>query len=129
MSELVGKSIALMFGASFFFVLPAVMIWGWARWGKRKEERRASLFSCIGFALATSSGLLAIGSFLYSVAIGGFPFYDHRLLKIYVWGLLLSLGGILFALLGLVRPNPLRWHAPICSVAMLVFWFLMAVGE
>src|SRR5437762_7594044 len=82
MSELVGKSIALMFGALFFFVLPAIMIWGWARWGKRKEERRASLFSCIGFALATSSGLLAIGSFLYSVAIGGFPFYDHRLLKI-----------------------------------------------
>jgi hypothetical protein len=61
--------------------------------------------------------------------IGGFPFYDPRLLKIYVCGLLLSLAGILCAIGGVWRAGPVRWHAPACAVGMLLFWFMAAIGE
>jgi hypothetical protein len=45
-----------------------------------------SVLSLIGFTLASASGLLAVSSVLYAHAIGGFPFYDPRLLRIYRWG-------------------------------------------
>jgi len=59
----------------------------------------------------------------------GFGWYDPLLLRGMLVGLLLSLGGILFGLGGVWRPNPLRWHAPISAVATLAFWLLTASME
>jgi hypothetical protein len=120
----------ITFAAIFYVALPALLVWGWVRWGKQsKSSSLSSILSLIGFLLATFSALLAISSGLYAHAIGGFPYYDPLLLKIYRWAALLSLGGIVFGACGAWRPNPLRWHAPVCAIGMFVFWFVMATGE
>lgn len=107
-----------------------VLAWGWVRWAKRKQPLTApAVLSTAAFALATGSALLAIATTLYAQAIGGFPFYDPRLLRVYRWGALLSLSGTVLAVSGLWRPSPLRWHAPLCAAGTLLFWFLAALGE
>ncbi|SRR5258708_4723003 len=109
---------------------PVLLIQGWVRWSKRMQPRTlpASL-SLAGFIFATASALLVVGSLVYSQSIGGFPFYDPRLLRIYRWGLSLSFCGIVFAVGGMWRPGPLRWHAVLCAVGTLVFWVGAAEGE
>jgi len=61
---------------------------------------------------------LALGSLIYAHAIGGFPYYDPRLLRIYRWGTGLSLLGVVFGIGGVWRRSALRWHAPALSVGM-----------
>ena len=85
--------------------------------------------SLIGFALATISALLAISTAIYAKAIGGFQFYDPTLLRIYRYGALLSLSGMVFSIAGLWKPSVLRWHAPVCSVGTLMYWFMLASTE
>jgi hypothetical protein len=110
--------------------LPVAMIWGWIRWGKRARRRNlTAILSLVAFVLATASALLAITAWVYASAVGGFPFYDPRLLRIYRWGLLLSLSGLAVAIGGVWRPGPLRWHAPAFAFGTLLFWFLAAIGE
>ncbi len=122
--------ILLLFVIASYIVLPAVMIWGWARWTKRREPRTPfSTLSLIGFTLGTVSGLLAISAMLYASAVGGFPFYDPSLMRTYRLGALFSLAALVFAIIGLWRPSPLRWHAPVCAVGTLVFWITAAAGE
>jgi len=109
---------------------PPLLIWGWVRWAKRREPRAIfSVLSLIGFSLATASALLAISSAIYGQMIGGFPYYDPRLLKIYACGALISLAGIIFAIGGVWRGGPLRWHAPACAVGLLFFWAMLASSE
>jgi hypothetical protein len=123
------ESIIFVLGISMYIAMPAVLVWGWLRWAKRTEPRTlCSTLSLIGFLLATISGLLAILTFFYAIVIG-FRFYDPPLLRIYRWGLLLSLTGFLFAISGVWRTNPLRWHAPASAVGMFLFWFVAALGE
>lgn len=106
------------------------LLWGWVRWFSRTQPRAVlAILSLIGFTLATASGLLAVSSVLYAHAIGGFPFYDPRLLRIYRWGGLLSLSGLVFGIAGVWRPGPLRWLAPVCSFGTALFWFVSAMGE
>ncbi|HYM76211.1 MAG TPA: hypothetical protein VE377_09560 [Candidatus Dormibacteraeota bacterium] len=113
-----------------YFGLPLVTIWGWARWARRSHSRSASaILSLIGFTLATTSLVLAIASVAYAHRIGGFPYYDPLLLRIYGTGTLLSILALLFSLGGVWRPNLLRWHATICSTCTLLFWFASAMGE
>jgi hypothetical protein len=120
----------ILFALTVYAGMPALMVWGWVRWSRRTQPRTVfSILSLIGFTLATTSGLLAVSSLLYAHAIGGFPFYDPRLLRIYRWGGLLSLSGIVFGIGGVWRPSPVRWLAPVCSVGTLLFWFASAIGE
>jgi len=122
--------VMFVFATGVCIGLPALMVWGWVRWCRRTQPPTLSaILSLIGFTLATASGLLAVSSVLYAHAIGGFPSYDPRLLRIYRWGGLLSLSGILFGISGAWRPGPLRWHAPACSFGTLLFWFVAAMGE
>jgi hypothetical protein len=113
-----------------YIAMPLMVIWGWVRWANHAHIRSlSSILSLIGFSLATASGILAVSSLIYAHTIGGFPFYDPLLLRIYRIGDLLSLTGILFSLSGAWRPSPLRWHAPICCTGTLLFWFASAMGE
>jgi|SRR5271169_667585 len=130
MNKAAGSVVLVLFVVGVYVALPAVMTWGWVRWWKRTQPRTPfSILSLIGFTLATASGLLAISAMLYARAVGGLPFYDPLLLRIYRWGALLSLSGIVFAVIGVWRPSPLRWHAPACAIGTLLFWFAAAMGE
>jgi hypothetical protein len=121
--------VGVLFG--FGYVVPPVMLfWGWARWLRRPKQRSiASTLSLVGLGFATASGLLALSSAVYAQLIHGFPFYDPLLLRIFRTGFLLSLAGIVFGISGAMRPNSLRWHAPLSAAGMLAFWFVAALGE
>ena len=122
--------LVVLVAVGFYLGLPVLTIWGWVRWFRRTQPRTLpSILSLIGLTLATASGLLAVSSVLYAHAIGGFPFYDPRLLIIYRWGGLLSLSGLVFGIAGVWRPGPVRWLAPVCSLGTLLFWFASAMGE
>jgi len=123
-------TLTLLLALFLYACLPAGLVWGWARWKRTPWQHNFSFsFSFAGLAFATLSALLAVGSTAYARIIGGFPFYDPLLLRIYRWGALLSLAGIGTGICGVWRPNPLRWLGPICAVGMLVFWIAMAEGE
>jgi hypothetical protein len=110
--------------------VPVMLAWGWVRWARRKERLSLpAIFSAAGFTLATGSALLAIATSLYGQAIGGFPFYDARLLRMYRWGIFVSLSGTLLAFGGVWRSNPLRWQSLLSAFGTLVFWVLAATGE
>jgi len=112
-----------------YVVPPILLIWGWLRWAIEPRLRTTpSILSLVGFVLATVSALLAILTIAYA-QVHHFPYYDPLLLRIFRWGALLSLGGILFGIAGVWRPSAIRWHAPACSLGMLAFWILAASGE
>lgn len=116
--------------AAAYLLAPVMLIWGWIRWIRRREELGPPFFlAFIGFILSTASGLLAISSIAYAAAIHGFPFYDPRLLTIYRWGLLLSLGGTILGFTGSSLPNALRWQAPLAGLGTLAFWITATLGE
>jgi hypothetical protein len=113
-----------------FVLSPFAMIWGWIRWARREKQWTIlAVASFVAFSLATASALLGIGSLVYSRGIGGFPYYDPRLMRVYRWGALLSASGFILALIGVWRFNSLRWHAIICSFGMVVYWFAMTEIE
>src|ERR1043165_7604142 len=96
--------LVLAYGVGIYLALPLGVSIGWVRWLKRETPLTAfSILSLIAFGLATCSGSLAIGSLIYGRAIGGFPFYDPRLLRIYRWGGSLSLGGFFLGVFGCWR--------------------------
>jgi hypothetical protein len=114
----------------FYAVVPALTIWGWARWLRRPRIWNFASISClVAFALATASALLAVFSIVWAHEIGGFASYDRRLLMMYRCGFLLSSVGLLFSLAGLWKANPLRWHALACAIGNILFWFSAGMGE
>lgn len=129
----------MKFGMGVFFVVmvamgyilaPLMLIWGWIRWiSRRKELGHPFFLSLIGFVLTTASGALAASAIVYAVAIHGFPFYDPTLLRIYAWGLLLSVAGIVLGLTGISAPKALRWQAPLAGLGMLAFWMVAVARE
>jgi hypothetical protein len=120
--------VVLMIGA--YLGVPIVLVSGWFRWWRRSEaESLVSRFALAGFVAGSASAALALGSVIYSLAIGGFPYWDPRLIRIYGVGLLLSLGAMALSLGGTLRRNALRWHAPALSAGMLILWVLWMGGE
>jgi hypothetical protein len=110
---------------------PVVLIgWGWERWMSWPGRlSRSSALGFAGFALATASWLLEVGSGAYAIVIGGFSYYDPRLMRIFSIGILISMLGLVLAIAGGWNRNPIRWHAMATSFAMLVSWFLFASME
>ncbi len=108
---------------------PVLNIWGWVRVSMKRPEQWdvSSVLSLTGFSLATASGLLAVEAVMYAQATHGFAFWDPRLIRICAVGAFVALMGLAAAFGGVRRPSPVRWHAPACSVGMLLFWFLMAM--
>lgn len=124
------ESIALVLIVVLYISLPILTIWGWTRWATHSRTHDLpAMLSVIGFAFGTASIVLAIGSLVYAHAVRSFPFYDPLLLRIYGTGSTFSLLGILFSLVGVWRPNPIRWHAALCSAGTLLFWVFSAIGE
>jgi hypothetical protein len=105
------------------------LVLAWWRWSTSRQKTISVYFSLAGLVLATSSAILAIGTLIYAHAIGGFPFYDPLLLKIYRWGALLSVSAFLFGLVGIWKPHILRWYSPFTAAGTLLFWFIAASGE
>jgi hypothetical protein len=133
MSRLVhfaGDFLGLVVALAVYFLLPVVIVWGWARWIRRSKTLTITAgLSLAGFALATASGLLGVISVVYASWTGGFPFYDPRLMRIIRWGSLLSLVAFVFSLGGIWRSNSLRWIAPISALGTFFFWFASAIAE
>jgi hypothetical protein len=112
-----------------FVVSPIMLIWGWIRWvGQPKLRTVSSIFSLSGFILVTASALLAVSTMAYA-QVHTFQFYDPSLLRIFRWGVVLSIAGLLFGMGGVWQKNSLRWHAPVCALGTLAFWILAAAGE
>jgi hypothetical protein len=118
----------ILFVLGVYLALPAVLVVGWVRWSRRRQIGR-TWPSLAGFSLGTASALLAVGAMLYARSSGGFPFYDPALLRIYRWGLLLSVAGLVFAAVGVRWSGPVRWYAPAAAVGTLLFWLGTAAGE
>jgi hypothetical protein len=130
MQRVASSIAAVLLFVSFYAVLPAVMVWGWVRWFKRpKPQALFPILSFAAFALATASAVLALSSILYANSIGGFAYYDPRLMKIFRWAGVISITASAFAMAGVWRPSSLRWHALACAIATLFFWFAAAMGE
>lgn len=121
-----------IFGILYFAVIigvPVVVVWGWARWLNSDPLPTVwARLAISSFILATTSAALAVATFVLALLIA-FPFYDPTLLAIYKIGLLLSLAGAFLGLYGVLRPGPLRWHALLSSLGMLIFWFISASME
>jgi hypothetical protein len=122
------SSILLVIAVAITLAVPILLLWGWLRVSQNEvPSTRSSTFSLLGFSLATASAGLAIGTHLYARFVRDMPLQDPTLVKIYAIGCLLSIVAIAFAFAGTGRPNPVRWLAPVCSIATLVFW-LLAIG-
>ena len=130
MKTVVEEIVFVIFVIAIYVALPAAMVVGWIRWVRGKApETWLSRLSLLAFSLATFSGLLAVTSLIYAHLIGGFPYYDPRLLRFYRWGGILADAGLLLGIIGCWRRNPLRWYAPLCALGMSAFWGAAAMGE
>jgi hypothetical protein len=90
-----------------------------------------SKLSLVGFVFAIASGLFAVVSILHIRAIGGVPYYDPRLMRIYRWGFLLSSIALTSSVIGALRPSThrLRSVAVVCALVVSFFWLFTASGE
>jgi hypothetical protein len=113
-----------------YVTLPFFFPWGWVRWVKGANRRSVcAVLSFIGFAFASLSCLFAVVAAVCASPIGGFAYYDPLPMRISQWGFKLSLAEFVFAIGGVWRSNPLRWHAPACAFGMLLVWFGAAMAE
>lgn len=118
----------ILFVLGAYLALPVVLVVGWVRLARRRKTGSAWP-SLTGFSLGTASAVRAVGAMLYARAAGGFPFYDPSLLRIYRWGVLLSVAGLIFGAVGLRWSSPTRWYAPVAAAGTLLFWLGAAAGE
>lgn len=109
---------------------PVFLVWGWIRWIRAPKSRDLFAASAlIALICASASAAAAVVGVIYSGMIGGFPYYDPRLLRIISIGLLIALIGLLFGLTGAWRRNSLRWLGWLSALGMLAFWVCVAEGE
>src|SRR6266404_5687889 len=121
------ESIWVICAIAVYGVLPVLLIWGWIRWAISSQPRTVpAIMAFVSFLLTTLSVLLALETAFYARVVRSFPYYDPVLMKIYAYGMLLSLAAFMIALGGLWRPSSVRWHAPLCAVGMLTFWVMAA---
>jgi hypothetical protein len=107
----------ILFALGAYVGLPTVLVAGWVRWFRRRQTG-VVWPSLVGFSLGTASAILAAGAILYARAAGGFPSYDPSLLRIYRWGLLLSVAGLIFGAVGLRWSSSIRWYAPAAAQSL-----------
>jgi hypothetical protein len=107
-----------------------LICWAWVSFVKSGLfQKKTVVFSAISLICASCSALLAIGTSIGAKAIGGFGFYDPRLMRIYFFGWLFSLTGIVFGIVGAFFRNSLRWQAPLAAFGTFLFWLGCAATE
>jgi hypothetical protein len=125
-----GQLLKLLFVTLFvggYFFAPVLLVWGWVRWVRSPRQQTSwSILSLLSFAFATASVFCAVSLFVYSRSLGGGleHFNDPLFMKMFNCGKLLSQIGIVLGIGGMWRPSLLRWHAPACALATLMFWIL-----
>lgn len=126
-----GPVLDKVFVAVLLSGLGAWITWGWLSWARDrpKDLRFGVLCSLAGFSFASLSASLQISSGLYAQFIGGFPFMDRTLLRIYGSEFVLALLALLLSLCGAASKTPLRWKAPTLSAFMLLLVIAQAAGE
>ncbi len=121
----------VLFGLGYL-VAPTMLVWGWARWVKRRPRSWTIIttLSFVGFLLSTASALFALWVIWYGAA-GGFisshANYSPNYGLFYQFirrGIVLSLLGIVFSVGGVWRRGAVRWLAPASAVGTLAFWLL-----
>jgi hypothetical protein len=128
MSEGTSSAIFLAAIAWIALVLPAVMIWGWARWFKAASPGTlSSKLSLGGFILANISVVLALSATLFLHSESGSPLSNALLLRLYSIGLVFAVVGVMLAFAGLFRRSPLRWPGLLCSGGVLMFWIFSSI--
>jgi len=126
-----GSTLDRLFVAVVLGGLAAWVVWGWTSWARHRSEARSvgAVCSLVGFIFACLSAGLEIGTVLYAQAIGGFPFNDPTLLKIYGLGLIAALLGVVCGLCGVGSKGPLRWKTLALSTFLSLLWFWHAMSE
>ncbi len=128
MAESTSSAIFILAIAWIAVFLPAVMVWGWARWFKGSEPSTfSSNLSLGGFVVANVSVLLALSATLFLHSSAGSPLSSSLLLRLYSIGFLLSVLGVLLAIAGLRRSSSLRWPGLVCAGGVLVFWLFTRI--
>jgi hypothetical protein len=96
---------------------------GWMRVAKRLQPRTA--LSLAGFVLATFSVMPLIYCFL----LAGVHLYTYSppLFRLYKWGTVLGLVGLILSIGGVFQRNTLRWLAPLLSISMIIVWHLWTI--
>jgi len=78
------------------------------------------------WVMACSSALLFLGTVLYVKVNGGFAYYDPTLMRVYRYGAVAALAGVLSGLLGVGR---VRVAVVGLSGTMLVVWGVLCSSE
>jgi hypothetical protein len=106
-----------------FVAAPAAVIIGWMRVAKHAQPRTAG--SLTGFALGTSS----LMPLIYCVVLEGLQLHTYvpALFRVYEWGIVLAVIGLIVSIGGALQRNSLRWVAPLLSVSMIVLWRLWTI--
>ena len=116
-----------------YIVGPAALIWGWIRFIRERPQSWTlfSVFSFVGFVLASLSALYGIWIIFYASSNGfgtvplqnrGYaPDYElfYRCVK---YGARVSLAALLFALIGVWRKGTVRWQSLISAIGTFAFW-------
>jgi hypothetical protein len=109
-------------------LLPAVIVWGWARWYKGSAGGTlSSKMSLGGFVFANISVALALAAVVFAHTQGSSPLLNSSLLRIGSYGLILAVLATGCALLGLRRNSPLRWPGLLAAGGVLVFWLFSSI--
>lgn len=123
------EALIILLAVLGYLVGPITLIWAWIRWIRQpKQWSAASCLSLAGLSLASASAVLAASAVVYAQR-RGFGWYDPLLLKMMVWGLVLSFSGLVLGIGGIWRRNAIRWQTPLASVATAAFWLLAAALE
>ena len=128
MNEATSSAIFLAALAWIALFLPAVIVWGWARWYKTASlGTLGSKLSLGGFILANISVVLALSATLFLHSSTGSPLANALLLRLYSIGLVLAAAGVLLTFAGLWQRGPLRWLGLLCSSGVLIFWIFTGI--
>ena len=125
-SHPIADLVTFIFDGAILIVFAA----GWIHWARQSQPGDVfSYLALIGFSLASVSLIIAVATLLYARKIGGFPYGDPLLSRIFPWGGYTSSGGLLFAVAGAWRRSALRWYALALSLGTVFFWFTAAIAE
>jgi hypothetical protein len=125
-SHLIADLTTYLLYGTLLFIFAA----GWIRWARHSQPRNVFTYlSLVGFSLATISSIIAVATLLYARESGGFPAGDPRLFRIFPWGGLSALCGLLLAVAGVWRRSALRWYALALSSGIAFFWFALSMAQ